>query len=314
MGRNIRPHLPGAVFHLTARTQAREPCLTGLEGAVQSIICSAPARSDARLIAYAIMPNHIHILAQQGRRRLADFMQPMLRRIALVVQRRYDREGHVFERRYRDALCSDPEYLRNAIIYIHLNPVRAELARSADEYPWSSHLTFCGSPHPEEQMSTLLTSENALRLFASRDSRTPAQWTRDYRTFMTWRTQMDAWILNGGDQQFHPPSRPCTEAGDASWADWHAAPAAGKGGDSRLPRADLRDIALASLSVLAPGMPLDDLRAGGAEKQVVRVRRHFILRALAAGYSGRKIAGFLCVSPSTVSSSRAAAAVKLRTP
>lgn len=304
--------MPGAVFHLTARTQAREPCLCGLEGGVQSIICSAPARSDARLIAYAIMPNHVHILVQQGRRALADFMQPMLRRIALLVQRRYNREGHVFERRYRDALCSDPEYLRNAIVYIHLNAVRAGVAHSADEYPWSSHGAFCSSSHPDEHVSTLLTRENALRLFASRDSDTPAQCARGYRAFMAWRTQMDAWILNGEAQHFHPPTRPCTAAGDATWQNWHASPPVSTNASTAQRRVDLRDLALASLSTLAPGMPLDDLRGGGAGKQVVRVRRHFILRALDAGYSGRKIAGFLSVSPSTVSSTRAAAPVKFR--
>lgn len=306
--------MPGAVFHLTARTQGREPCLRGLESTIQSIICSAPARSDARLIAYAVMPNHIHVLAQQGNRRLADFMQPMLRRIVLLVQRRYQRTGHVFERRFRDALCADAEYMRNAIVYVHLNPVRAGLAATPDAYEWTSHSSLCGRVCTDDQLSTLLARESALRLFQSRDCDVPDVDAGAYRAFMHWRTEMDTWVSDDtGRFDFYRPPRPCTDAGDDHWQRWFAPYLAHEIDRIRTPpRADMRDIAVASITALAPGMPLDDLRSGRVGVHIVRVRRHFILRALAAGYSGRKIAGFLCVSPSTVSSTRASAPVKLR--
>jgi hypothetical protein len=260
------------------------------------------------------MPNHIHLVVQQGSRPLAEFMQPILRRIALLVHRRYRREGHVFERRYRDALCADAEHLRNTIAYVHLNPVRASLVLSADEYAWTSHHSFCGSAHAEDDISTMLARENALRLFASSDVNSRERCAGEYRAFIQWRMQMDAWIMDSAEElAFHPPSPPSTAAGDSYWQQWFA-PASPHERERTRPRSrpDLRDIALASLACLAPAMPLDDFRAGGVGPQLVRVRRHFILRALAAGYSGRKIARFLSVSPSTVSSTRAAAPVKTR--
>jgi REP element-mobilizing transposase RayT len=306
--------MPGAVFHLTARTQGREPYLRGLESAIQSIICAAPARSDARLIAYAVMPNHIHIVAQQGNRRLADFMQPLLRRIVLLVQRRYQLTGHVFERRFGDAMCADAEYMRNAIIYVHLNPVRAGLAATADDYKWTSHKSFCGGECTNDHLSTLLARESALGLFRSHDRDVPNVDARAYRAFMHWRTETDKWASDDTNRfDFYRPVRPCTAAGDDHWQRWFARYVALEIDRVRIPpRVDMRDIALASIAALAPGMELDDLRSGRVGVHIVRVRRHFILRALAAGYSGRKIAGFLCVSPSTVSSTRAAAPVKVR--
>lgn len=272
-------------------------------------------RSDARLIAYAVMPNHIHIVAQQGNRRLADFMQPLLRRIVLLVQRRYQRTGHVFERRFRDAMCVDAEYLRNAIVYVHLNPVRAGISTTADDYEWTTHSSFCGLARPDDQLSTNLARESALRLFAPRAAAESHSDTAHYRTFMHWRMQMDAW---GADDNvrcgYHRPSRPCTGTGDDHWQHSFAPYLAHEAERIRRPaRTDMRDIAIASINALTPGMPLDDLRSGRLGVDMVRVRRHFILRALAAGYSGRKIALFLCVSPSTVSSTRAAAPVKFRT-
>jgi putative transposase len=210
--------MPGAVFHLTARTQGGEPYLCGLESTIQSIICAAPARSDARLIAYAVMPNHIHIVAQQGNRRLADFMQPLLRRMVLLVQRRYQLRGHVFERRFRDALCADAEYTRNAIIYVHLNPVRAGLAATADDYRWTSHMSFCGGACEDDQVSTLLARESALRLFRSRDHDTPDVDACAYRQFMHWRTETDKWASDDTNRiDFYRPLRPCTAAGDDHW-------------------------------------------------------------------------------------------------
>lgn len=312
MGRALRPHLPGGVFHITARTQAREPCLIGIERAIDGFICDAPARTDARLIAYAVMPNHIHIIVQQGTQKLSAFMQPLLRRIALLVHRRYSREGHVFERRYSHSLCADAEYMRNAIVYVHLNPVRAGIVETPDAYAWTSHHAFCGSPHGEEAGSTRLARENALRLFMSEQASTPVQCSASYQRFLTWRRRMDAWLDgSAAADTFHAPSRPSTDHGDQYWDDWFALQPSPNGPTAgRMARADLRDIAMATLNNLAPDLPLEDLRSGGTGKQLVRVRRRFILHALGAGYAGTKIANFLNVSPSTVSSTRAATPVR----
>src|SRR5690606_25773374 len=152
----------------------------------------------------------------------------------------------------------------------------------------------------------LLARENALRLFMSDRHSTSAQCGANYRRFLSWRLRMDAW-LDGSAATFHAPNRPSTNLGDRYWEDWFAPQPSPNGpATGRLARADLRDIALATLRGLAPDLPLDDLRSGSNGKQLVRVRRRFILNALGAGYTGTRIASFLNVSPSTVSSNRAA--------
>src|SRR5690606_28499612 len=98
----------------------------------------------AELFAYVIMPNHLHLVLRQGEEPLWRFMQPYLRRIAIQVQRTHEREGRVFERRYRDRYCADADHLRTAILYTHLNPIRAGLCSDPREYPWSSHLAWVG--------------------------------------------------------------------------------------------------------------------------------------------------------------------------
>src|SRR5688572_25540692 len=123
MGRRKRPYLPGMVFHLTARTQGREKWF---DAPTMDCICEAMAtvqqHTDAKLRAFVIMSNHLHLMLQQGRDPLAAFMQPLLTRVALTVRRRYDVEGHVFGRTYWDCACQDAEYLLTLVNYIHANP------------------------------------------------------------------------------------------------------------------------------------------------------------------------------------------------
>ena len=104
--------------------------------------------TDAKIRAYVIMSNHLHVLLQQGHAPLWKFMQPLLRRIALAVQRKYRIEGHVFGQTYWDSPCVDPRYLRATVDYIHANPVRAELCASPADWPWSSYSAYL---HPERK-------------------------------------------------------------------------------------------------------------------------------------------------------------------
>lgn len=131
MGRQLRPQLPGVPFHVTARVQGRAAWFTGVERPLENRILAAPRRSDATLLAYAVMPNHLHLVVVQGSQPLSQLMQPLLTRIALLVQRRTGREGHIFERRFRASPCLDPDYLRNAIAYVHLMDFVRSCARTS---------------------------------------------------------------------------------------------------------------------------------------------------------------------------------------
>lgn len=303
----MRPQMPGVIFHLTARMQCREHLLGGIEAATVAMILDATARSDARLVAYAVMPNHLHILLQQGQRPLSHYMQPLLRRVALLVRRARGWEGHVFERRYRESACRTPDYLRNAIAYVHLNGLRACLASSVDGYEWCSERRFCECDAPDPR--SRIAIEDALRVFAASDSDVLAECRDNYRQFVQWRLAMDAHAARaetypGGD--FQPPSPPSLFGGDEHWcqvfepfvrAEAERVKAAPR-------RMDLRDIAQVVMRDTDPEMRLEDLRNGGSTRTLIQVRDAVILRAVASGYTGRAVARFLSVSPATVSSVR----------
>jgi REP element-mobilizing transposase RayT len=302
MPRYHRPQLPGVPFHITARVQCREKLLAGIEATVVGMILDAQQRSDAGLVAYAVMPNHLHLVLQQGARPLADFMQPLLRRIALLVRRSHGWEGHVFERRYRESACLTPDYLRNAITYVHLNGLRAKLAMSVESFPWCSHGLFRDNVSAHER--SRMAMEDALRVFAGASEDVLQRCGDNYGAFVQWRMLLDkrAETLDEASD-FHAPAPPCIRGGDEHWDRVYAPFVRGEAERRLTPprRMDLRDLAMITMRDFDTSMRLDDLRQGGNTRILLAVRRKVILRASAAGYTGRSISRFLGISPATVS-------------
>jgi REP element-mobilizing transposase RayT len=259
-------------------------------------------RSDVELVAYAVMPNHLHLILVQGQRRLADYMQPLLRRIALRVQRINRRSGHVFERRFRHSVCADPEYFRNAVAYVHLNPVRAGLCREPGEYKWTSHAHYVGSAVTTDNPRFTHAVNCALATFATGNASCHDARVASYMDFLRWRLRMDAYIAAGGDLgDDMAPRAPSCNHGSAHWFAAYR-PVSIRTAEPVKVLPDLGRIARAVLAEFAPNATVDWLRSGDRGRHLVRARREFILRARAYGYRPNQIARFVRVSGTTVSS------------
>lgn len=311
MSRARRSHLPGAVFHLTARTQGHEPYFSGtLRSRIVEYMATAVLRTDVRLLAYAVMPNHLHLVIRQGDRPLSFLMQPLLRSTALLVQRSRGVEGHVFERKFGDRPCLDPEHARNAIVYTHLNPVRAGIVADPDAYTWSSHARYMTRTAGPMCMIPALAPEATLGLFAARDGAGIVELRRAYRRYVDWRRQCDERVSVDDLEVPGPLSAPpFALAGDRFWsrtmsARWsHGSYSEGLGvtGGTWTPVSDLEVIARSVLDERTPHMSLATLRSGSKAPQVVAARRAAIVRMSAAGHNGETIAGYLRVTGACVS-------------
>jgi putative transposase len=89
--------------------------------------------------AYVLMDNHLHLLAtpelDQG---ISQMMQAHGRRYVGWFNHKYERSGTLWEGRFRAALIDSEHYLMACLRYIELNPVRAGVCASAEDYRWSS--------------------------------------------------------------------------------------------------------------------------------------------------------------------------------
>ena len=94
---------------------------------------------------YVLMPNHFHLLATPA---TADglplMMQAVGRSYVRWFNQRHARTGTLWEGRYRSTLVETERYLLACMVYIDLNPERANLAPSPAEWPWSSCASHLG--------------------------------------------------------------------------------------------------------------------------------------------------------------------------
>jgi len=116
-----------------------------------------------KVYAWALIPNHFHLLVRTGNRLLSTSMRKILTGYVVRFNRRHRRQGHLFQNRYKSIVCEKDPYLLELTRYIHLNPLRAGMVKTIGElgrYPWSGHSTILGTVKREWQ-----DTEEILRYF-----------------------------------------------------------------------------------------------------------------------------------------------------
>ncbi len=142
MPRPRRLNLPGIPQHITQRGNNRQSCFFDDEDRLVylDLLGKAAARRCCDVHAYALMTNHVHILATpleaDGVSRL---IQDVGREYVLHINRTYRRSGTLWEGRFRSSLVDSARYCLICYRYIELNPVRAGMVDLPGQYRWSSY-------------------------------------------------------------------------------------------------------------------------------------------------------------------------------
>lgn len=100
-------------------------------------------RARASILAYCLMSNHFHILVKVMSQ---DFIQQGLRPFIIAyirsVNNEQNRVGPLFQGQYQSNLIDSDDYLLECVQYIHLNPVKAGLVRTPQEWEYSSYRSY----------------------------------------------------------------------------------------------------------------------------------------------------------------------------
>jgi putative transposase len=140
MSRLARVVIPGLAHHVTQRGNGRQQVFFSDADYARylRLLIESSAATRVSCLGYCLMPNHVHLI-------LVPATDDGLRRCLAVVHRAYagalntrrGTSGHFWQGRY-GSVVMDEAHLYEALRYVLLNPVRAGLVATANEWRWSS--------------------------------------------------------------------------------------------------------------------------------------------------------------------------------
>jgi len=156
MPRQARIDAPGALHHIAIRGIERIPVFEDERDYLNFLdrMGHILKESSTACFAWALMPNHVHLLLRTGLSPISAVMRRLLTGYAVSFNRRHKRYGHLFQNRYKSFLCEEEPYLLELVRYIHLNPVRGGIVQdlvALRKYPKSGHGVIIGSIEQEWQ-------------------------------------------------------------------------------------------------------------------------------------------------------------------
>jgi len=111
--------------------------------------------SEVDLLAFSLMPNHIHLLIKQhSKDGIIKFMRRLSTSYVMYFNKKYERVGSLFQNAYKAALIDKDEYLLHCSRYIHLNPIHIKSRKinftDFSSYPYYLNKRKASWVKPEE--------------------------------------------------------------------------------------------------------------------------------------------------------------------
>lgn len=156
MPRIPRIFLPGLAHHVTQRGNRRLPTFFGDDDYLgyRSLMAQSCEEARVKVLAYCLMPNHVHlVLVPSSEDGLRAAVAETHRHYAAAINRRHGWRGHLWQERFHSCPLHE-DHLLFAVRYVELNPVRARLVDTAQDWRWSS-----AAAHLKRQADELLDAE-----------------------------------------------------------------------------------------------------------------------------------------------------------
>lgn len=123
-------------------------------------------KDKAYLLNYCVMDNHTHLLIYtEDYKEVSKIMAKINTSYAIFYNKKEDRVGYVFRDRYYVQPIKDETHLHQAMVYIHKNPVKANMVNKMEEYPYSSYLEYQKGEVDEKCIELLFHTTEYKELF-----------------------------------------------------------------------------------------------------------------------------------------------------
>ena len=158
MARQLRIEYPGALYHVTSRGNDKKDIFRSIKDREKFLfyLSSASERHGALFHAWCLMSNHFHLMIETPEGNLSRIMKHINGSYTTYFNVRHKRTGHLFQGRYKAILVQADTYAAELSRYIHLNPVRAKMVPSPEEYQWSSCRRYFEGTEPSWLSTSLV--------------------------------------------------------------------------------------------------------------------------------------------------------------
>lgn len=140
MPRQARQPAESGIYHVMLRGVNRDALFLEDEDCQRFLFALFQAKqaSGCLVLAYCLMPNHVHLVLEQGNEAIGISVKRLGVRYAGWFNRKYGRVGHLFQDRFRSQPVEDDAYFITLLRYVWNNPVAAGLVTRPEEFRWSS--------------------------------------------------------------------------------------------------------------------------------------------------------------------------------
>ncbi|MCC7575499.1 MAG: transposase [Methanomethylovorans sp.] len=177
MSRPLRIEFPGAFYHVTSRGNEQKDIFKSEADREKFLtyLGSAAERYGAVFHAWCLMTNHYHLMIETPEGNLSRIMKHINNSYTNYYNIKRKRAGHLLQGRYKAILIEADAYAAELSRYIHLNPVKAKMVPSPEEYMWSSYRFYA-----EENGPSWLSTGFVLGYFGTEQG----EQRRNYRTYV----------------------------------------------------------------------------------------------------------------------------------
>lgn len=162
---------PDYFYHIYNRGNNKEDLFLELENYFHFLnLVKTHLLEIADIYAYCLLKNHFHFVLKikskaelpekfHSGNKLSQPFSNLFNAYTKAINNRFDREGSLFRVRFKRERITNENYLRNVIIYTHLNPVKHSFTKDHSNYLHSSYQSLISSKE------TLLKRMEILELF-----------------------------------------------------------------------------------------------------------------------------------------------------
>lgn len=156
MPRTARARSASGIYHVMVRGISGEDIFrdNGDRAAYLNILSRVRDKAALTVYGYCLMDNHVHILLAEGNEPLGASMKRIGVAYAVSFNKKYDRNGYLFQNRFRSEPVEDDAYFLTVLRYIHQNPIKAGLCTECGAYAWSSYRTYAYRQGPRGLLNT----------------------------------------------------------------------------------------------------------------------------------------------------------------